>query len=153
MKRRIVLLAHNIRSIWNVGSFFRTADAFAIEHVYLTGYTPTPPRKEISKTAIGADAWIPWSHALDPLDVIRDLQQKSFVIVSLEITPKSQILSSIQLPRETPVCIVVGHEILGVPDDILSASNIIASIPMLGKKHSLNVSVACGIALHHFRQS
>ncbi len=151
--RRIVLVAHNIRSLWNVGSFFRTADAFSIEHIYLTGYTPTPPRKEISKTAIGADEWIPWTHALDPLPILQNLQEQCFTIVALELTRDSVDLSTITVSADEAVCIVVGHEILGVPEEILTVSDHIALIPMLGKKHSLNVSVATGIALYRFRQS
>lgn len=153
MNRRIVVVAHNIRSLWNVGSFFRTADAFAIEHVYLTGYTPSPPRKEISKTAIGADEWIPWSTSENVLVLLAKLQSEGFSVVSLELSPRSRTLSTVLLPLTTPVCIVVGNEILGVPEDVLAVSDIVASIPMLGKKHSLNVSVALGIALYHVRQS
>lgn len=150
--RTIVLVAHNIRSLWNVGSFFRTADAFALAHVYLTGYTSAPPRKEISKTAIGADEWIPWSKEFDVQTVLADVKKRNFTIVSLELTSQSIDLASIVLPQTSPVCLVVGNEILGVPEEVLSRSDIIARIPMLGKKNSLNVSVATGIALNHFRQ-
>ncbi len=75
MECRVVLLAHNIRSLWNVGSFFRTADAFGVEKLYLTGYTGLPPRREISKTALGADEWIPWEHRESPEDVIKELKK------------------------------------------------------------------------------
>lgn len=149
--RRIVLLAHNIRSLWNVGSFFRCADAFQVEHIYLTGYTSAPPRKEISKTAIGADAWIPWSRYTDPKELIVKLKNESFYILSLELSKDSVPLPKLSVPTEMPVCIIVGHEILGVPDELLSLSDAVTSIPMLGKKNSLNVSVACGVALYALR--
>lgn len=151
--RRIVLVAHNVRSLWNVGSFFRTADAFSIEHVYFTGYTPTPPRREISKTAIGADEWIPWSHVQDPQQLLCDLKSQSYTIVALELASESVELSAVTVPDDVPICVVVGNEILGVPSIILSLADVVAKIPMLGRKHSLNVSVALGIALYHFRES
>lgn len=147
--RHIRLLAHNVRSLWNVGAFFRTCDALAVEHVYLTGYTGHPPRKEITKTAIGAESWITWEHHRDPLPVIEALKADGWSIVSLELHPQAQDLSS-YVPGER-VCLVVGHELTGVPQDILERSDAIVAIPMLGRKESLNVAVATGIALHRLR--
>jgi tRNA G18 (ribose-2'-O)-methylase SpoU len=144
---RIVLVAYNIRSLWNIGSFFRTADAFKVGHMYLTGYTAQPPREEIHKTALGAETWIPWSYERDPLKVIKALKKEGYEIVSLEISKKSVPLSSYK-PRH-PVCLIVGHEILGVPAEIQKMSDAVVHIPMRGKKESLNVSVALGIALFH----
>ncbi len=149
MKRQIVLVAHNIRSLWNIGAFFRSADAFGVSHVYLTGYTASPPRTEISKTALGADAWIPWSKVENPLEVIRARKSEGYDVVSLEISDTSSPMTLHKPSRS--VCIVVGHEILGVPSDIQAESDAVVHIPMLGKKHSLNVSVAAGIALYHYR--
>lgn len=147
--RPIVLLAHNIRSIWNVGSLFRSADAFGVAHIHLTGYTAAPPRMEISKTALGADGWIPWSKTEDPLDVIRERRLEGYEIVSLERTDTSTPLARHR--PEQPVCLFLGHEILGVDQTYLAESDAIVHIPMLGKKSSLNVSVAAGIALFHYR--
>ncbi|OGJ70764.1 hypothetical protein A2454_06530 [Candidatus Peribacteria bacterium RIFOXYC2_FULL_55_14] len=149
MERSIVLLAHNIRSLWNVGSFFRTADAFGVAKLYLTGYTGLPPRREISKTALGADEWIPWEYREDPKEVITELREKGWNIVALEITEDAQDIAKYSPPEK--VCLLVGHEVTGVPKDLLSLCDDRVQIPMQGKKESLNVAVAAGIALHHFR--
>lgn len=146
---RIILLAHNVRSLWNVGSFFRTCDAFAVEKLYLTGYTGHPPRKEITKTAIGAEEWMPWEHAIDPLPVARRLREEGWSIVALELTPEASDLLSFPAPEQA--CLIVGHELTGVPDELIELCAHVIKIPMLGKKESLNVAVATGIALHHLR--
>lgn len=143
------LIAHNIRSLWNIGSLFRSADVFGVEHLYLTGYTACPPRKEISKTAIGAEAWIPWSSHIDPLEAVREARRLGATIIALEKTTSSVALSSIQ--KSEDVCLIVGHEILGVPDELQQAADIVAHIPMHGRKSSLNVAIAASIGLHHFR--
>jgi tRNA G18 (ribose-2'-O)-methylase SpoU len=140
-----------VRSLWNVGSFFRTGDAFALEKIYLTGYTPIPPRKEISKTALGAEETIPWEQAEDPLTVVEKLQSDGWTVVALELAPTSQDLMSFT-PTDK-VCVVVGHELSGVPEDVLKACDHVLKIPMLGGKESLNVAVAAGIALYHCRHS
>ncbi|MFA5799448.1 MAG: RNA methyltransferase [Candidatus Peribacteraceae bacterium] len=146
-KNRVIIIAHNVRSLWNIGAFFRTADAFGVGHIHLTGYTACPPREEIHKTALGAEEWIPWSYERDPLKVIEARRKEGYEIVSLEISRKSVPLSSYK-PRR-PVCLIVGHEVTGVPKEIQQASDRVVHIPMRGKKESLNVSVALGIALYH----
>lgn len=149
MGRRISLFAHNIRSMWNVGSFFRTSDAFAVEKIYLTGYTAFPPRKEISKVAIGAEEHVAWEQSEDPIPVLKLLKEEGWTLVALEITPTSVMLSDYK-PGEK-VCLILGHELTGVPEDILSLCDDVIAIPMLGHKESLNVAVAAGVALHHLR--
>ena len=149
--RRLILLAHNIRSLWNVGSFFRTADAFNVEKIILSGYTGHPPRKEISKTAIGAEECVPWEKTEDPVNTIRKLRADDWRIVALELTPEARELSS-YAPTEK-VCLVVGHELTGVPEEILTLCDDVLMIPMHGTKESLNVAVAAGIALHHLREA
>jgi tRNA G18 (ribose-2'-O)-methylase SpoU len=149
--RHIRLLAHNVRSLWNVGSFFRTADAFALEKIYLTGYTGVPPRKEITKTALGAEENVAWEHERDPVTVVTRLKAEGFAIVSLELTPSAVDLASYVPPEK--LCLVVGHELAGVPAEVLQLSDAVVKIPMLGKKESLNVAVAAGIALHHLRSA
>lgn len=149
MRRKIVVIAHNIRSMWNIGSFFRSADAFDLSHVHLTGYTAAPPRIEITKTALGAEEWIPWSKDKDPLAVIEQRKKEGFTVVSLELSEKSVALADHVPPGD--VCLIVGHEILGVSEELQEASDAVVHIPMLGKKHSLNVSVAAGIAFYHYR--
>ncbi len=150
-KRRICLLAHNVRSLWNVGAFFRTSDAFAIEKIWLTGYTGTPPRKEIAKTALGADETIPWEHAREPLPVVQALKADGWSIVPLELSSNAVDLQS-YAPADK-VCLIVGHELSGVPEELLALADTVVKIPMLGKKESLNVAVAAGIALHHLRNT
>ncbi|MEQ1849086.1 MAG: TrmH family RNA methyltransferase [Candidatus Peribacteraceae bacterium] len=143
--RRLRLIAHNIRSLWNIGSFFRSADAANIEHVYLTGYTAVPPRYEITKTALGAEEWIPWSQYADVMDAVKHARDSEFSIVSLERTDSS--ISLYEYEWDDAVCLIVGHEIDGVPKAVQESSDATVHIPMEGKKQSLNVSVAAGIAL------
>lgn len=145
----MILIAHNIRSLWNIGSFFRTADAFGVSHIHLTGYTAAPPRYEITKTALGAEEWIPWSKDEDPLTVIEDRRKEGHHIVALEIAAGSIPLSEFRSTK--PVCLIVGHEVTGVPQELLKASDCSVSIPMHGRKESLNVSVAVGIALYQLQ--
>ncbi len=151
VKRRICLLAYNVRSLWNVGSFFRTCDAFAVEKIYLTGYTGHPPRKEIAKTALGADETVPWEHAEDPLPIAHKLKTDGWSIVALELTESAVDLQDFK-PSDK-ICLVVGHELSGVPEELLKISNEVIKIPMLGTKESLNVAVAAGIALHYLRNA
>ena len=144
-------MAHNIRSLWNVGAFFRTCDALGVEHLYLTGYTAHPPRTEITKTAIGAEQWVEWEHARDPLPFIEQLKKDGWQIVSLELHADS--VDIVKFQPADKVCLIVGHEITGVPDELMKISDASVEIPMLGKKESMNVSVATGIALHHLRSA
>lgn len=148
-KSRICLLAHNIRSLWNVGSFFRTADTFGVEKIFLTGYTATPPRREISKTAIGAEEWIDWEYDENPKEVIRKLKMRNWKLVGLEITEGAFAVNEYKPSEKT--CLIVGHEVTGIPEDLLKLCDDIIYIPMHGKKESLNVSVATGIALNQLR--
>ncbi|HLD71484.1 MAG TPA: RNA methyltransferase [Candidatus Peribacteraceae bacterium] len=147
--RQIRLLAHNVRSLWNVGSFFRTADAMNVEKIYLTGYTGHPPRKEITKTALGAEETVDWEKAPEPLPLLKSLQEDGWELVALELTSKSRNIHLFK-PSDK-VCLIVGHELTGVPEDVLAICDSIVQIPMLGKKESLNVAVAAGIALYSLR--
>lgn len=145
--RRIILLAHSIRSLWNVGSLFRTADAFHVEKIFLTGYTAVPPRREISKTALGAEEYVPWEKEEDPRKTIAQLKKQGYAIVALEQARGAVDVKDFAPPSK--VCLIVGHEVLGVPKELLQLCDAIVHIPMHGKKESLNVAVAAGIALHH----
>src|SRR5438105_3791897 len=98
MKPRIRFLCYNVRSLWNVGSFFRTCDAFAVEKIYLTGYTGHPPRKEITKTALGAEQTVPWEHAEDPAAIVRALKDEGWSIVPLELTDQAIDLKAFKAP-------------------------------------------------------
>jgi len=146
--RRLPLfaLAENIRSLYNVGSIFRTADAVLLGKIILSGYTPTPPRKEIEKTALGATAAVPWEYSKDPIDALRGLRSSGIRIVCLEHTDSSIPYTSVH-PTDFPLCLVVGNEITGVSQAVLNECDGAIEIPMLGIKHSLNVAVAFGVAV------
>ena len=146
MKQEICVLLNNIRSLHNVGSVFRTSDGAGVKKIYLTGQTGYPPREEITKTAIGAEEVVPWEYYIDPIDCINRLKEDGVEIVALEQTKKS--VDYKKLKPKLPICLVVGHEIDGVSKEILNLCDSAIEIPMLGKKQSLNVSVAFGIAIY-----
>lgn len=145
-KREIYLIGQNIRSLFNVGALFRCADVFGVKKVYLCGYTGFPPRKEISKTALGADEWIVWERHWQTHLVIKKLKKQGIKIVVLETGKKSQSLPSFK--PKFPLALVVGGETKGVSKSILRLADEVVKIPMLGKKESLNVAVAAAIALY-----
>lgn len=151
MKKEICLILYNIRSTHNVGSIFRTADASAISHIYLVGYTPSPvdqfkrERKDISKVALGAEKTVKWTHSENIESVITELKNKGFLIVALEQDKKSIDYKKAKISERT--AIIVGEEVKGIPKNILDSCDLIIEIPMKGKKESLNVSVATGVAL------
>ncbi|MBZ0203864.1 MAG: RNA methyltransferase [Ignavibacteria bacterium] len=142
----VYVICDNIRSIFNVGSIFRTSDAALIEKMYLTGYTPYPPRPEIEKVALGATEAVPWEFVKDPLDAIKKLKQKGVKIVPLEITENSRSYTEIS-SNDFPICLVLGNELTGVSNEIIKQSDFSLEIPQYGFKHSINVSVAYGIAV------
>ncbi len=145
------LIAHDIRSLHNVGAIFRSADAFATERLYLTGYTPTPPRTEIAKVALGGEDRVPWEQAADPLPVIARLQEEGFTVLALENGVRAEPIRAVAA-RVDParVALVLGNEVEGVPPAVLAACDGAVEIPLPGAKRSLNVSVAAGVALFAF---
>jgi len=144
----IVGVLEDIRSLYNVGSCFRTADAMLLERLVLTGYTPLPPRKEISKTALGADRSVPWQGVADPTAAVLRLREEGYAVYALELAEGALSLDRLQLlpEGERPIALVVGNEISGVRTETLALCDGAISIPMFGVKHSLNVAVAFGIA-------
>jgi tRNA G18 (ribose-2'-O)-methylase SpoU len=145
-KHPIYVMLQNIRSMWNVGSIFRTCDAARIEQIIITGYTATPPRKEIEKTALGATETVKWTYFQNPLDAMAWLKAKGVRLCALEITDSSRPYDAVQ-PDEFPLCLIVGNEVTGIDDEVLAACDFAIEIPQYGVKHSLNVAVAVGIAL------
>lgn len=141
---RVIL--HDIRSLYNVGSIFRTCDAFGVDHVYLTGFTPAPPRPEISKTALGAEQVVPHSYHPSTMDLLRQLRDMGLTIAAAEIAEGSRRAEALTA-SEFPLVLVLGNELTGIPDDVLDLCDIALEIPMYGTKHSLNVSVAAGVLL------
>ncbi len=154
-KQKILILP-DIRSALNVGAIFRTADAVGISKIYLTGYTPRPTdkfgriQKDISKVALGAETWISWEYKKSLLLLIKTLKKQGYTIVALEQDKNSIDYRKVKLPDKFAV--VLGREVLGLDKKTLKECDIIAQIPMHGKKESLNVSVACGVALFRMIQ-
>ena len=146
-KTPIVLVLDNIRSLHNVGSAFRTADAFLIEKIYLCGVTGIPPNKEIEKTALGATSTVEWVYAKNTVDAINELKQKNYKIYSIEQADDSVKLHKIETNESSPLALVFGNEVYGVEQAIIDMSDAVIEIPQLGTKHSLNVSVSLGIVL------
>jgi len=142
----IVAVLHDIRSLYNVGSMFRTADAFAIERLYLCGYTPAPPRPEIAKTALGADSVVPFTVCRSAIEAISNLKQQGFHVFAAEIAHSSRDPRTLTA-TDFPLAIVFGNELTGVSDELLAVCDDSLEIPMYGTKHSLNVAVAAGIVL------
>ncbi len=142
----VSLMLSNVRSMYNVGSFFRTVDSALAHSLILTGFTPHPPRDEIKKTALGAVDSVPWSYYKNEIEAAKDLKQAGIKLIALEITDKKRQYDSLRF-EEFPLCIVVGNEIKGISDELLKECDDAIEIPMYGVKHSLNVSVAGAIAL------
>ncbi len=142
----ILALLDNIRSLYNVGSIFRTADAVRLQKLYLAGITGYPPRKEIDKTALGAVETVPWEYAKDSLDLVRRLKAQGTRIVVLEHTSESR--SYRDVTYQFPSCLVVGNEVFGVNEEIVKLADEAVEIPMFGSKQSLNVTIAFGIVVY-----
>lgn len=144
----LYVICHNIRSLWNVGSIFRTSDAADVRKVYLGGYTGHPPRDRITKTALGADAWIPWEGHRHTWRFIEGLKADGVEIVALEnnVARPSEPIDAFQ-PR-FPMALVLGNEVRGLSRRMLKRADRVVHIPMHGQKESLNVAVAYGIAVY-----
>ncbi|MEM1093508.1 MAG: TrmH family RNA methyltransferase [Bacteroidota bacterium] len=142
----VVVIVDNIRSVHNVGSIFRTADAAWIEHIYICGYAPTPRHKGVLKTALGAEASVPWSYAHDIHDTLDALEKAGFTVAALEITDTPTLATSLDL-EQYPLALVLGNEVAGVTDEVLARCALSLEIPQYGMKQSMNVSVAFGIAV------
>ncbi len=146
MKKDIYLVLNNIRSRENVGSIFRTADAAGVSKIYLCGITPTPPHEKISKTALGADEYVPWEYHKQTWRLLVGLKKERINIVGLEQTKES--IDLFKFKSKFPSALVLGNEVGGLSPQILKYCDKKISIPMYGKKESLNVSVAAGVALY-----
>lgn len=143
----VILLLDNIRSLHNVGSAFRTADAFRIEKIYLTGITGTPPHREIQKTALGATESVAWEYSESTGLVIRKLKEAGYTIVIVEQTTDSLPLQTFFAEKEKKYCLVFGNEVHGVSEEAIALGDLALEIPQSGTKHSLNISVCLGIVV------
>jgi tRNA G18 (ribose-2'-O)-methylase SpoU len=151
-KTRIILVLDNIRSGLNVGSAFRTADAFALEGLYLCGITAQPPHREILKTAIGATESVEWEYHEKVTDAIGKLKAEGYRIIAIEQTDKSEPLQKVDIHPHEKYAILFGNEVRGVSEEALKLLDKAVEIPQFGTKHSLNVSVCTGIVAWHFFQ-
>lgn len=150
--KRVKILLHNIRSMHNVGSTFRSADAFGISELLLSGYTPVPPRTEINKTAIGAEEFVDWSNWDDVDKLFKWLKEQNYYIVGLEQTENSIDFPDFEAHAHENICLVFGNEVTGIDEEILPFIDEFVVIPQYGQKHSLNVSVAAGVVLYGLLQ-
>lgn len=153
----MILILDNIRSAHNVGAIFRTADGAGVEKLYLIGITPQPPKNELylsdaektlKKTALGAEKTVAWKHTKTLTPLLKHLKDKGYVLVALEQSDKSVDYREYQ-PHSSKVALIIGNEVEGVDQKVLEKVDAILELPMRGKKNSLNVAVACGIALYH----
>jgi len=146
----VTVVLDNIRSQNNIGSVFRTADAFRLEGIYLCGITATPPHREIHKTALGATESVPWEYREMTSEAIAELKEKHYRIIAVEQATGAVPPTALELTRQEKYAIVLGHEIRGVGQEILDSSDLCIEIPQYGTKHSLNVAVAAGIVIWEF---
>ncbi len=144
------LILDDVRSLNNVGSIFRTADAFRAETLYLCGITGTPPHRDITKTALGATESVTWEHVADAVALTRRLQVEGWVIVAVEQAEGSTLLSNFQPEPTKRYAFVMGNEVSGVQDEVLQLADLVLEIPQFGTKHSLNIAVTTGIICWNF---
>ena len=146
-KNPIVVVLDNIRSMNNVGSIFRTCDAFNVEKLHLCGITACPPHKEITKTALGATESVDWEYSEDVEQLVRRLKEEGYTILIVEQVDQSQMLDQFSFKQYGKVALIVGNEVFGVDDRLLPLCDAAIEIPQFGTKHSLNVTIAAGIVI------
>ena len=146
-KTQIIIILDDIRSLHNIGSVFRTADAFLIEKIYLCGITATPPNKEIHKTALGATETVAWEHNANVLEVIKNLKQQEITVLAIEQVESAVFLQNFTIEKDKKYALVFGNEVFGVSQEAIAVCDGCIEIPQLGTKHSLNISVSAGIVV------
>ena len=151
-KLPIVVLLDDIRSLHNIGSVFRTGDAFAVEKILLCGITARPPHREIQKTALGATESVDWEHKENCSDAVLELKEAGYLVFGVEQVASSQSLDTVELNPNQPVALVFGNEVKGVSQSVLDCCNDFIEIPQDGTKHSLNISVSVGVVLWELRK-
>lgn len=148
-KTPIIIVLDNIRSMSNIGSVFRTSDAFLIEEIHLCGITSCPPNKEIHKTALGATESVKWKYFKNTLESIQSLKEDSYQVISVEQAENSMMLNDYSAHKNQKIAFVFGNEVKGVAQDIIDKSDFCLEIPQYGTKHSLNISISVGIVIWH----
>jgi tRNA G18 (ribose-2'-O)-methylase SpoU len=151
-KLPLVVVLDNVRSMHNVGSVFRTADAFLVGQMALCGYTPQPPHRDIHKTALGATETVAWQYYPTTLEAVMALKQQGYSVVAVEQTTSSVQLPAFEWNGHKPLAIVFGNEVEGVSNEVLALCDAAIEIPQFGMKHSLNISVAAGIVLYRLME-
>lgn len=146
LRLQAAVLLDNVRSMYNVGAFFRAADGVALEKLFLCGITAHPPKKAISKTALGADEVVPWEHSWDALKIAEDLRRKGFSIAAIETS--LQAVDLFEWQPTFPICVAFGNEVDGLQPSLLEMADAHVRIPMMGQKTSLNVATAAGVVLY-----
>ncbi|MFQ3239857.1 MAG: 23S rRNA (guanosine2251-2'-O)-methyltransferase [Olleya marilimosa] len=144
-KTPIIIVLDNIRSLNNIGSVFRTSDAFLVEKIYLCGITATPPHKDIHKTALGSTDTVAWEYIENTMDLIEKLKSENVTICAIEQAENATMLDEFKVETNKKYALVFGNEVKGVAQDVVSASDVVIEIPQFGTKHSLNISVSCGV--------
>ena len=146
-KLPLIVVLDDIRSLHNVGSVFRSSDAFRVEAIYLCGITAVPPQPEIHKTALGAEDTVDWCYFKDTLDAVKELKEKGYTVYSIEQVEGSTLLNELTLETGKKYAVIMGNEVKGVKQEVVNASDGCIEIPQFGTKHSLNVSVTTGIVI------
>ena len=146
-KMPVVVVLDNIRSMHNVGSVFRTADAFLLRGLYLCGYTPQPPHRDIHKTALGATETVEWKYAATTVEAVQRLKDDGYQVYAVEQVQNSIPLHQFNMDQYPAIAVVFGNEVTGVEQEVIKLCDGCIEIPQLGMKHSLNISVAAGIVL------
>jgi tRNA G18 (ribose-2'-O)-methylase SpoU len=146
-KTPLIIVLDNIRSLNNIGSVFRTSDAFLVEKIYLCGITATPPHKDIHKTALGSTDTVDWEYAENTMDIVERLKTENVKICSIEQAENAVMLNNFLPKQQTTYALVFGNEVKGVAQNVVSASDYVIEIPQFGTKHSLNISVSCGVVV------
>jgi len=146
-KTPFIVIFDNIRSLNNIGSVFRTSYAFLIEKIYLCGITAKPPHKDIHKTALGSTDSVVWEYVKDTLDVVKSLQAQDVKVISIEQAENATMLNDFTPQPNTTYAIVFGNEVKGVQQEVVNTSDVVIEIPQYGTKHSLNISVSCGVVI------
>ena len=146
-KTPICIVLDNVRSLNNIGSVFRTADAFLIEKIYLCGITATPPHKEIHKTALGATDSVTWEYRKGTLELLEELRAEGYTSLAVEQAENAFMLNDFKIEENKKYALIFGNEVKGVSQEVVSASDLVLEIPQYGTKHSLNISVSVGVVV------
>ncbi|MEO9894020.1 RNA methyltransferase [Aurantibacter sp.] len=146
-KSPIVIVLDNIRSLNNIGSVFRTADAFLVEKIYLCGITATPPHKDIRKTALGATDSVAWEYAENSIDLVTNLKSSNYHVLAVEQAENATFLNKLEIDRSKRYALIFGNEVKGVQQEVVDVSDEVLEIPQFGTKHSLNISVSVGVTV------